>query len=177
MSRTVTRKIVKIAFLDRDGTITKDYPDNQWNGITEPVFIDGSIEAMRLFRIKGYKIIVITNQYLIGEGYITQKQYDAYAEKFIDHLGKTGIDILDIFYCPHARDAGCSCSKPKPGMIEAACMKYPGINIKQSFYAGDWDVDIILANTVGVKAFGIGVNNMTLSYTRVDSLSEIGDHI
>ena len=168
---------MKIAFMDRDGTITKDYPDNQWGGIKEPVFIDGALEAMRLFCIKGYKIIIITNQYLIGEGYITQKQYDAYAKKFTDHLKKADIDILDIFYCPHARDAGCSCSKPKPGMIEAACLKYPEIDMKQSFYAGDWDVDMVLANTVGVKAFGIGVDNMALDYIRVDSLPEIADHV
>jgi len=174
---TVTRKTMKIAFLDRDGTITADYPDDQWKHITTPVFIDGTREAMRLFRSKGYDIIIITNQYLIGEGYITQTQHDAYAKKFRDHLKAADIDILDSFYCPHARNAGCTCSKPKPGMIRAACEKYPDIDMDHSFYAGDWDVDIILANTVGVRAFGIGVDNPDLDYTRVNSLLAVADYI
>lgn len=168
---------MQVAFLDRDGTITRDHPDDQWGKVVEPVFLDGAIEALRRMRAKGYAIIIITNQYLIGEGYITQAQYDGYAAKISRHLSDAGVDILDVFYCPHARDAGCACSKPKPGMIEAACRKYPDIDMDHSFYAGDWDVDMMLANAAGLKAFGIGFDHPELNYTRVDSLLEIADRL
>ncbi len=32
---------MKIAFLDRDGTIIKDYPDREWANIKTPEFLEG----------------------------------------------------------------------------------------------------------------------------------------
>ena len=40
---------MKTAFLDRDGTINRDYPDVEWKGKTEPELIDGMTGAQRLF--------------------------------------------------------------------------------------------------------------------------------
>ena len=73
---------MKVAFLDRDGTIIADYPDAQWAHVQEPLFLDGAIDALRSIRAKGYAIIVVTNQYLIGEGFITPEQYQTLAEQF-----------------------------------------------------------------------------------------------
>lgn len=66
---------MKIAFVDRDGTINKDYPDDDWRFIKEPEFLEGSIEALKEIRKKDYQIIIITNQYLINDGIITLLQY------------------------------------------------------------------------------------------------------
>ena len=33
---------MKVAFLDRDGTIIKDYQDEEWRNISEPEFLEGS---------------------------------------------------------------------------------------------------------------------------------------
>lgn len=38
---------LKIAFLDRDGTLIKDYPDEKWREIKEPEFLEGSIEGLK----------------------------------------------------------------------------------------------------------------------------------
>ena len=62
---------MKIAFLDRDGTINKDYPDAEWTQIEDPEILPGAIEGMRELLARGYEIIVITNQYTIGEGLIS----------------------------------------------------------------------------------------------------------
>ena len=42
---------LKIAFLDRDGTIIKDYPDEKWREIKEPEFLEGSIDFIFLFTL------------------------------------------------------------------------------------------------------------------------------
>ena len=55
---------LKIAFLDRDGTIIKDYPDEKWREIKEPEFLEGSIEGLKRLKEMGYDFIIITNQYL-----------------------------------------------------------------------------------------------------------------
>ena len=38
---------MKIAFLDRDGTINKDYPDNDWKYINSPEILLGNIDGLK----------------------------------------------------------------------------------------------------------------------------------
>ncbi|QQK06893.1 D-glycero-alpha-D-manno-heptose-1,7-bisphosphate 7-phosphatase [Miniphocaeibacter halophilus] len=149
---------MKIAFLDRDGTINKDYEDKQWTTIVEPEILPGSIEGLKYLQDKGFKFIIITNQYIIGENYITTKQYNDFNSKLIEILKDKGIDIDDIFYCPHARRENCNCIKPKKGMIEQALEKYPNIDMNKSIFIGDSKCDLELAENIGVKFFGINLN-------------------
>ena len=39
--------MIKVAFLDRDGTINKDYDDNVWKNINNPEILDGNIEGLK----------------------------------------------------------------------------------------------------------------------------------
>ena len=71
---------MKVAFFDRDGTIIEDYPDNVWTEVKEPKFIEGAIEVLQNLIQLDYKIIIITNQYLINEGFITLDQYTRITE-------------------------------------------------------------------------------------------------
>ncbi len=146
---------MKAAFLDRDGTIIRDYPDREWPYVRAPVFLDGVFEAMRRFRNHGYEIIIVTNQYLIGEGILCLEAYQNFSALFLGTLEKNGISVLDVFYCPHARSANCDCCKPKPGLIRQALEKYPAINLQQSFLAGDSPADLQLAQTMGLPFYGI----------------------
>ncbi len=125
---------MKVAFLDRDETIVADDSDECWPRVHEPEFVPGAIEALVAFRGKGYQLIIVTNQYLIGEGLITHTQYDTFIAKMLEVLASHGVHVLDVFYCPHRRDSGCM--KPRPGMIEAALAKYSFIDFTHSFLGG-----------------------------------------
>nr|WP_269135860.1 HAD-IIIA family hydrolase [Sporosarcina cyprini] len=148
---------MKAAFFDRDGTIIEDYLDEEWTGVSEPVFLPGAIETLRQVRQKGYDIIIITNQYLINEGFITIKQYEKIQAKLLLELEKQGVDILAVYYCPHRRNEGCDCCKPETGMILQALNHYPSIDLKSSFVIGDSEVDVELARRMGMRGFGIKV--------------------
>ena len=139
---------MKTAFLDRDGTINRDYPDVEWKGKTEPELIDGAMEGLRFLQDQGYALIMITNQYLIDEGIITFADYQNFTDRLVWRLAQQGIHLQDIFFCPHRRDAGCRCCKPKPGMIEQALAKYPEIDLKQSILIGDSAGDRELARSL-----------------------------
>jgi D-glycero-D-manno-heptose 1,7-bisphosphate phosphatase len=164
---------MKVAFLDRDGTIVTDYPDECWPRVCEPEFLPGAVEALVAFRGKGYQLIIVTNQYLIGEGLITQAQYDTFTAKMLEVLARHGVHLLDIFYCPHRRDSGCPCMKPRPGMLEAALAKYPFIDLTHSFLAGDSPGDIALAEQIGVRAFSIGFSVGRRGVIRVTWLNDV----
>ena len=89
---------LKIAFLDRDGTIIKDYPDEKWREIKEPEFLKGSIEGLKRLKEMGYDFIIITNQYLINDGIISLNDYQQFTGKFLKKLKEENIDILKIFF-------------------------------------------------------------------------------
>lgn len=163
---------MKVAFLDRDGTIIEDYEDEMWRNVMDPVFIDGSIDALKIIKEKGYEIIIITNQYLIDEKIITLSQYKNFTQKFINKLKDNGVEILDIFYCPHSREKDCSCMKPKDGLIKSALEKYPTIDLQNSFIAGDSLCDIELGRNLGIKTFGIGLESRE-GVLNIDSLKDI----
>ena len=64
--------------------------------------------------------------------------------------------MLDTFYCPHARDSGCDCCKPRPGLICQALAKYPEIDLSASFFAGYSPADRELARRCGLEFYGVG---------------------
>lgn len=164
---------MKVGFLDRDGTIIEDYEDKLWSSITEPVFINGAIDALKAIRQKGYEIIIITNQYLINEKIITLERYKEITDKFIKILLDNGVEILDIFYCPHSKEENCNCMKPKDGMIKIALEKYPQIDMENSFIVGDSLCDIQLGERLGIKAFGIGLDKEEGRTIKIDALKDI----
>jgi len=164
---------MKIAFFDRDGTIIKDYADEEWKNIKHLEFFSDSFLTLREVLRRGYSIIVITNQYIINEGIITIEQYNDITKQLIGKLSEHNIKLLDIFYCPHGREEGCNCIKPKTGMIQQALDKYPTINLNESFFVGDSIVDVKLAEEINIKGFGIGVDYISHTITKVDKLSDI----
>ena len=164
---------MNVAFVDRDGTIINDYENDEWRYIDTPVFIHGSLEGLKEIRKKGYQVIIITNQYLINDGIITLSQYKIFTERFIHELNKSGINTLDIFYCPHSIKENCNCFKPKTGLIDMAFKKYPTIDLSKSFVVGDSLCDVELGNRLGIKTFGINVKSKIFSYIELNSLQNI----
>ncbi|MBQ2956338.1 MAG: HAD-IIIA family hydrolase [Clostridia bacterium] len=167
---------MKVAFLDRDGTINRSFWTHEheggpeyWAGSDEPELLPGAAEGMRRLIDCGYRIIIITNQYPIGEGGITQDFYDRFTEKLLAKLRAAGVDVLDVFFCPHRRDEGCACCKPRPGMIQAALKKYPGIDMTESFFAGDSAADEGIARACRLPFFGVGRDGGQ----RIESLADL----
>ena len=69
-----------------------------------------------------------------------------------------GIEILDIYICPHHWEEDCSCRKPKPGMIDNICNLFP-VDMESSYLVGDSDVDRLLARHFGLKFIQINNND------------------
>lgn len=161
---------MKIAFLDRDGTIMHDYPDNVWSRIETPNFFSDTFSALKNIQDKGYKIIVITNQYIIGEKIITKEQYKNFTTLYIEILKKHYIDIFDIFYCPHSREMNCKCCKHNTGMIKEAINKHNNIEISKSFLAGDSKCDENLAKSLNINFFNVNYQNLKKPITKLSDI-------
>lgn len=148
----------KIVFLDRDGTISKEYLDDEWKYIDTPELLNNTIEGLKKIKDLGYKMIILTNQNLIADGIITYKQYEDYNNKLINYLKENDIDILKTYCCPHNNMDNCNCKKPKTGMIDM-CLKEFEIDLSNSFYVGDSYSDYELAKKFNLRFYGIKWKN------------------
>ena len=138
----------KIVFLDRDGVINKEV--GYLYKIEDFDFISGVFEACLYFQLLGYQIIIVTNQSGIGRGYYNENDFHQITEWMLEQFNKNNIEILDVFFCPHAPDSTCDCRKPKPGMFNQANNKHD-IDMKNSWMIGDKEADIKAANAAGIQ--------------------------
>ncbi len=161
---------MKIAFLDRDGTINKDYPDGDWKDRTTPEILAGSIEGLLLLQELGYEIIIVTNQYIINEGIITIMQYHDFQHNLLKLLKSYNIEILDTLFCPHTDMDSCNCKKPKTGLIDLALKKHPNIELPNSIYIGDSICDQELASQFELNFFGINGHHFNTHYHSINEV-------
>ena len=166
----------KVVFLDRDGVINieKDYLYQ----IEDFEFIDGVFSSLQYLQTLGFKFVIITNQSGIGRGYYSLEQYNTLTFWMKEQFKQQGIDIVEVYCCPHAPDENCSCRKPNIGMIEQAS-KILNIDYKNSWLIGDKSSDIQTAinanikNTIQVRSgHKFDENNSKADYI-VDSMKDI----
>ncbi|WP_243140847.1 D-glycero-alpha-D-manno-heptose-1,7-bisphosphate 7-phosphatase [Candidatus Galacturonibacter soehngenii] len=169
------RDKIKVVFLDRDGTIIEDYPDEKWGEVKTPVFLNGAIHTLKRLRESNYEIIILTNQYIINQGIISLEQYYEFTRRLVNILLDNDIVLKDIFFCPHTKEEGCKCYKPKPGLFEQATLKYPNIDLDESLLVGDSFCDIELGNRVGIKTYGINIKSDQFEYIEIESLQKLTD--
>lgn len=149
-----------IIFFDRDGVINKD--TRYTYKIKDFVFTDGIFELMQGLKDK-FEFIIITNQSGINRGYYTRDDFNVLSNWMIKQFNEKGIQILDIFFCPHRPDDNCKCRKPKIGMIEQACDKYE-ISLQNSWFIGDNVSDMQCAINAGIK------NKILISHNKPNNL-------
>jgi D-glycero-D-manno-heptose 1,7-bisphosphate phosphatase len=138
----------KTIFLDRDGVINKEV--GYLHKIQDFEFIDGVFEACLYFQSLNYQIIIVTNQSGICRGYYDEDTFHVVNNWMLNQFKDQGVNILGVFFCPHAPESRCDCRKPKPGMFNQANDKY-SIDMKKSWMIGDKEADIQAANAAGIQ--------------------------
>ncbi|MEG0834604.1 MAG: HAD-IIIA family hydrolase [Hydrogenoanaerobacterium sp.] len=140
----------KCIFLDRDGTI------NVYRGLIseEDAFEleQTAVEAIRRINKAGYLAIVVTNQPVVARGMCDVVDVKEIHKKMETLLGREGVFLDDILFCPHHPDKGypeenpvykipCTCRKPQTGMIDVCVDRY-NIDLTRSWMVGDTTIDL-----------------------------------
>lgn len=105
-----------LVILDRDGVINQD-SDDYIKSPEEWLPIPGSLEAIAKLSKAGIRVVIATNQSGIARGYYDESVLAEIHRKMTDAIEQQGGQLAGIFYCPHGPDDGCSCRKPKSGLI------------------------------------------------------------
>jgi len=171
-------QLAKYLFIDRDGVINKDPGGwtetgyvSEWKDFH---FIPGTLDALKILKEKGVKVIVASNQGGVNKGIYTQEQLNKVNDLMLKEIKKNQADIEEVFYCIHKDEDNCACRKPKPGMLEMAAKKY-NVDVKRIYFIGDDKKDILAGKKIGCKT--ILVLSGKSSLKSVESWDQKPDHI
>jgi D-glycero-D-manno-heptose 1,7-bisphosphate phosphatase len=146
----------KAVFLDRDGVLNHEQGDYICR--LEDFHVLDNFDALKTLQDKGYLLLVATNQGGLAKGWYTEEELAKMHNELKKQYHEHGVEITDIFYCPHHPDftGDCDCRKPKPGLLLQGIAKYD-LDPAQSYFIGDRERDVEAGTAAGVK--GILINS------------------
>jgi D-glycero-D-manno-heptose 1,7-bisphosphate phosphatase len=146
----------KIILIDRDGVINEkarrgEYVDS-WKKFS---FIQKNIEGMKMLSQSGFSFIVISNQAGIGRKMVSEKTVTSINEKMKASLQDEGVNILEIYVCPHHWEDLCFCRKPNPGLFFQASRDWL-FRLDKTIFIGDDPRDCQAAHNAGCNSMYLG---------------------
>lgn len=126
--------------LDRDGTINEDIGTY----VTKPEQfkpIEGSLEAIKMIRDKGYDVVILTNQAGIMKGIMDPVDVDIVHNYMLQLLGEIGCKSINGLYYSTTNLKDDVYAKPNTGMFKRAAAEV-GVNWKNGLYVGDKLTDL-----------------------------------
>lgn len=140
-------------FLDRDGVIIKNRSNyiRSWEDVE--IYPD-AVEILSCISSRLYQIVLVTNQSAVGRGIISLEAAQQINQRLVDDLGSMSCRIDGVFMCPHAPEDGCSCRKPRPGLLHQAA-KSLSIDLGKSIMIGDAWTDLQAGQAAGVARLGL----------------------
>ncbi len=146
----------KILLIDRDGVINRKASRRKYIKTWEEFeWIPGTRQAMQRLACEGFKFIVISNQAGIARGMVDPTELERIHINMKTELAKDGVEILNIYICPHHWDEGCSCRKPNPGMLFQASREHL-FRLDKTLFIGDDPRDCQTAWNAGCSSIFLG---------------------
>jgi rfaE bifunctional protein nucleotidyltransferase chain/domain len=147
-----------LALLDRDGTLVRD-------ACFDPAKVEllpGVIEALTELQAAGFRLCLVSNQQGIGLGYFGYREFIDGNRALLKQLGKAGVSIAKIYFCPHSLADICECRKPAPGMILRA-QREENVPLERCVVIGDSSADVEAAAAAGCQGFYVGPSGMSIT--------------
>lgn len=146
----------KIILIDRDGVINKKASRGEYISKWEDFeFVADTISGLKLLAQEGFKFIVISNQAGVARGIIDLGKLEQIHNSMMEKLIKVGVEVLDIYVCPHHWDDNCSCRKPRPGLFYQATTNW-SFRLDKTLFIGDDSRDCQAAYNAGCVSVFIG---------------------
>ena len=155
---TRTAQAKRAVFLDRDGVLViseirngRSYAPRSLAAFS--LYPDAAGSLARL-KAAGYLLVVVTNQPDIGNGLVSANVVNE-----MHRLMAEALPIDHVEMCPHSQSEGCSCRKPKPGMLINAARLY-GIDLAASIMVGDRFSDLEAGRAAGCRTISVGTASL-----------------
>jgi len=139
----------RILFIDRDGTLIEEPPDQQIDSLQKLRLLPGVIPALLQLRDAGYIFVMVSNQDGLGTSSFPEPTFREPHEFLRDLLISQGISFEAEFICPHFPADGCNCRKPKTGLLDDYLQSID-LDREHSYVIGDRETDLQLARNLGI---------------------------
>jgi imidazoleglycerol-phosphate dehydratase/histidinol-phosphatase len=136
-------------FVDRDGTLIEEPPDEKVDALEKIRLLPGVIPALLDLTRAGFALVMVTNQDGLGTPSLPQEAFERAHRFTLELFASQGIEFDAVFVCPHFLREGCACRKPRLGMVEEYLKTHP-IDAARSFMVGDRDTDLEFAANLGI---------------------------
>ena len=110
-------------FIERDGVLNEVRVERQH--AVSPLTLEDfrvnreAVPLLQKLKADGLLLFVTTNQPGLSRGYQSRRELDRMHE-----LLRATFALDDILVCPHDETDGCSCRRPKPGLLVEAGFKW-----------------------------------------------------
>lgn len=144
----------KAIFIDRDGTIIAEPPDEQVDALDKLRFVPGAISALRALCGKGYELVMVTNQDGLGTDAFPEETFLPPHNLMLDTLRGEGVVFDDILIDRSFPEDNAPTRKPRTGLLG----RYLGgdYDLASSYVIGDRLTDMELAANLGAQGLMIG---------------------
>jgi len=147
----------KVIFLDRDGVINKRI--KKYVTSEEEFELIPNVEKwLKILAENGFKLIIVTNQSMIGRELSTVSELEKIHKKMQSEFRNAGFQIDKIYYCPHKPEENCFCRKPNSKLFEDAISDF-SIDVEKSWIIGDEDSDVAVGEKIGCKTIKVETNS------------------
>lgn len=146
----------KVLFIDRDGTLIKEPPeDYQVDSLEKLEFMPGVFR--NLYKLRNYtnfELVVVSNQDGLGTSSFPEEDFRLPHEKFLQAFRNEGVDFNDIHIDPSLPEEDAPGRKPRTGMLNAYLEG--DYDLENSYVIGDRITDMELARNLGAKGILLG---------------------
>lgn len=139
----------KALFIDRDGTLVVEPPDEQIDSLEKLRFVPGAITALSAIAGLDYELVMVTNQDGLGTPAFPEETFWPAQEKMLRTLEGEGVRFAAVHIDRSFPEEGLPTRKPGTGMLTAYMQgEY---DLASSCVIGDRLTDIELARNLGAK--------------------------
>jgi imidazoleglycerol-phosphate dehydratase / histidinol-phosphatase len=143
-----------VLFIDRDGTLIEEPPDEQVDALDKVRFMPGVFAALAALQRHGYRLVMVTNQDGLGSEAFPQAAFDGPQDFLLEAFRSQGIHFDAVFVCPHRPVDDCTCRKPRTGLL-TDYLAATAIDRASSAVIGDRVTDLELAANLGVRGYRV----------------------
>jgi imidazoleglycerol-phosphate dehydratase/histidinol-phosphatase len=140
----------KVLFIDRDGTLIEEPPDNQVDALEKIRLVQDVVPSLIRLRDAGFRFVMVTNQDGLGTDSFPRESFELCQNHVLSIFESQRIEFDPIFVCPHRGEDGCACRKPRTGLL-TRFLAETTLDLGRSAVIGDRDTDLELASNIGVR--------------------------
>jgi imidazoleglycerol-phosphate dehydratase / histidinol-phosphatase len=141
-------------FIDRDGTLVEEPPDEQVDRLDKIRLMPGVIPALLALRAAGYSLVMVSNQDGLGTASLPAAAFREAHEFIVALFASQGIAFDATLICPHFAHDGCDCRKPRTRLVSEYLARAP-MDPARSAVIGDRATDLELARNLGIAGLQV----------------------